>query len=42
MPYGLEVLATYRGRLAREGMLPSSGNELGDLWIVDRTPWVWI
>ena len=28
MPYNLEVLATYRGRLGAESMLPSSGNAL--------------
>jgi hypothetical protein len=42
MPYGLEVLATYRGQLPSEDMLPSSGNQLGDTWVVAGTPWVWI
>ena len=39
-PYNLGVLATYEGRLESESMLPSSGNELGDTWIVGETPWV--
>jgi len=42
MPYNLEVLATYKGRLTCEEMLPSSGNQLGDMWVVGDTPWVWI
>ena len=42
MPYNLEVLATYRGRLGAESMLPSSGNALGDMWVAGDTPWVWI
>ena len=42
MPYNLEVLATYRGRLGSEELLPSSGNLLGDMWVVGDTPWVWI
>jgi hypothetical protein len=42
MPYNVEVLATYKGWLASEEMLPSSGNQLGDTWIVGDTPWVWI
>jgi hypothetical protein len=42
MPYNLEVLATYRGRLGSENMLPSSGNMLGDMWVVGDTPWLWV
>jgi hypothetical protein len=42
MPYGLDVLATYKGRLASEEMLPSSGNQIGDLWVIGETPWVWL
>jgi hypothetical protein len=42
MPYGIEVLATYKGRLASEKMLPPSGNALGDIWVVGDTPWVWL
>ena len=42
MPYNLEVLATYRGRLQSQDMLPSIGNQLGDTWVVGDTPWVWI
>jgi hypothetical protein len=43
MPYlALEVLATYKGRLGSENMLPRSGNTLGDTWVVGETPWVWI
>jgi hypothetical protein len=42
MPYNVEVLATYKGQLAAEWMLPSSGNAQGDTWVVGDTPWVWI
>lgn len=42
MPYGLEVLATYRGRLEQEWMLPTSGNHIGDMWLVGSTPWIWL
>jgi hypothetical protein len=42
MPYGLEVLATYRGELDSLDVLPSHGNRIGDMRIVKGTPWVWI
>jgi hypothetical protein len=38
MPYNLEVLATYKGPLTCEEMLPSSGNQLGDRWVLGDTP----
>ena len=38
MPYKLEVLVTYKGRLGSESMLPSSGNALGGMWVVVITP----
>jgi hypothetical protein len=38
MPYNLEVLVTYKGRLGSESMLPSSGNALGGMWVVVITP----
>jgi hypothetical protein len=42
MPYGLEVLGLLKGRLASTELLPQSGNQLGDTWVVGHTPWVWI
>jgi len=42
MPYNVKVLATYKGRLAAEWMLPQEGNAIGDTWIVGDTPWVWV
>ena len=42
LPYNVEVLTTYKGRLPAEWMLPASGNQLGDTWVVGETPWVWI
>jgi hypothetical protein len=42
MPYSLEVLATCRGRLAAEWMLPQEGNSIGDTRVVGDTSWVWI
>jgi hypothetical protein len=42
MPYNLEVLATYKGKLASQSMLPVNGNSIGDMWRIGDTPWVWI
>jgi hypothetical protein len=42
MPYRLEVLATYKGRLESETMLPVAGNAVGDAWAVGPNFWVWI
>jgi len=42
MPYNIVALATYKGRLAADWMLPSSGNQIGDMWVIGQTPWVWI
>lgn len=42
MPYGLEVLARYKGSLSDEQFLPRTGNHLGDMFVVGSTPWVWI
>jgi hypothetical protein len=42
MPYGLQVLATYRGELASPDLLPTHGNRIGDAWIVQGTPWIWL
>jgi hypothetical protein len=42
MPYNLEVLATYRGRLGSENMLPQNGNLLGDMWVIGDTAWLWV
>jgi hypothetical protein len=42
MPYGLEVHGLLKGSLASTALLPQSGNQLGDTWVVGHTPWVWI
>jgi len=42
MPYGLEVLATYRGELPAQDDLPSHRNAIGDMYLVAGTPFVWI
>jgi hypothetical protein len=42
MPYGLEVLATYRGELPAIDDLPSHPNRIGDMCLVHGVPWVWI
>jgi hypothetical protein len=42
MPYNLEVLATYKGRLASEEMLPQGGNAIGDTWTIGDQNRVWI
>ena len=36
------VLATYKGTLSDERFLPASGNHIGDMWIANGVPWVWI
>jgi hypothetical protein len=43
MPYqNLEALATFKGYLERENLLPTLNNQVGDMWIVDPTPWLWL
>jgi hypothetical protein len=42
MPYGLEVLATYKGSLPSLDMLPSHRNAIGDTYMVKGVPFVWI
>jgi hypothetical protein len=40
MPYNLEVLATYKGQMASVDLLPSHGNRIGDMYLVNRVPFV--
>jgi hypothetical protein len=42
MPYNLQVLATFRGQLPSIDMLPSSGNQIGDMWVIGDTAWLWL
>jgi hypothetical protein len=44
MPYdeSIEVHGVLKGRLGSEEFLPQSGNSIGDTWIVNSVPWVWI
>jgi hypothetical protein len=42
MPYGLEVAARLKGKLASTDMLPTSGNAIGDTWVVGDSAWVWV
>jgi hypothetical protein len=43
MPYqNLEVLATYKGQAASVYLLPTRGNQLGDMWAVGNTTWLWV
>ena len=42
IPYGVKVLARYKGQLGSEEMLPASGNALGDMWVVGDNAWLWI
>jgi hypothetical protein len=42
MPYGLEVVGRLRGHSEDELYLPTNGNTIGDTWLVENTPWVWI
>jgi hypothetical protein len=42
MPYGIEVLTTYRGELPTIDDLPSHPNRIGDMLVINGVPWVWI
>jgi hypothetical protein len=42
MPYGLEVLATFRGLQLSQDDLPSHRNAIGDMFVVNGVPFVWI
>ena len=42
MPYGLEVIGRLRGHSEDELYLPASGNVIGDTWLVENTPWIWL
>jgi hypothetical protein len=43
MPYdNLEVLATYKGWLASQDDLPSHPNQIGDMYLVNGVPFVWL
>jgi hypothetical protein len=42
MPSGLDCIATLKGTLASTGLLPASGNHLGDAWSVNNHLWVWL
>jgi hypothetical protein len=44
MPYGLKVTGRLKGQLAGEWLLPASGNQIGDTWLVgeEYVPWVWL
>jgi hypothetical protein len=42
MPYNIEVLARYKGRLTSEAILPTDGNAIGDTWAVGDNVWVWL
>jgi hypothetical protein len=40
MPYGIQALARYKGRLENEAMLPADGNAIGDAWAVGDNFWI--
>jgi len=42
MPYGVEVLATFRGWLPSQDDLPSHHNAIGDMYVVQGVPFVWV
>jgi hypothetical protein len=42
MPYEVQALTTYKGRLASEAMLPAAGNAIGDTWAIGDNVWVWV
>ena len=42
MPYGIEVLATYKSQMSSVDLLPIHRNAIGDMFVVNGVPWVWI
>jgi hypothetical protein len=42
LPYGVQAIATYKGRLSSEAMLPAGGNAIGDAFAVSDNVWVWL
>jgi hypothetical protein len=42
MPYGLEVRTTYRGELPNQESLPTHHNQIGDMYVVNGVPFVWL
>ena len=42
MPYGLQVTARLKGKLTTADMLPTSGNAIGDMWVIGDSAWVWV
>jgi hypothetical protein len=42
MPYGLEVVGRLRGHSEDDLYLPTTGNAIGDTWLVEGVPWIWI
>jgi hypothetical protein len=43
MPYdNLEVLATFRGWLPSQDDLPSHPNQIGDMFVINGVPFVWL
>jgi hypothetical protein len=43
MPYqNLEALATFKGYLPAENLLPTTNNQIGDMFLVGSTPWIFL
>ena len=44
MPYdgSFEVLGVLRGYLSDVGQLPRTENKIGDVWVVNDVPWLWV
>jgi hypothetical protein len=42
MPYGLDVVGRLKGHAEDELYLPLAGNRIGDTYLVENRPWIWI
>jgi hypothetical protein len=42
MSYNLEVQTNYRGVRSSQNLLPQNSNHIGDMFVINGTPWIWL